>query len=178
VTGSDGAVWFTEWDDDLGGLTTLGRITTTGVVTEYAIPNFPWSLAAGPDGALWLADFQTFVRVNIGPVLNRVNSDFDRNGVPDLVWQNDSTRQVGVWFMGPPLTLTMLSIGFPSPGSFPGWTLVTVHDMNGDGIPDLIWQKDDTRQVRIWYMGGVQGMTLMGTADPAPSTYLVGALRA
>jgi virginiamycin B lyase len=34
----------------------IGRITTAGVITEFALPTAvsnPWGIAAGPDGALW-----------------------------------------------------------------------------------------------------------------------------
>jgi endo-1,4-beta-xylanase len=105
-----------------------------------------------------------------GPVEFAAN-DFDKNGSPDIVWQNDTTRQVGVWFMGGVAGLNMISVGFPTPNALPGWTLVSVHDMNGDGNPDFIWQNDDTRQVRIWYLGGANGLTILGTADPAPGNY-------
>jgi len=49
VTGPDGALWFTEYQGN------IGRITTAGVITEYAIPNgygIGW-ITTGPDGALW-----------------------------------------------------------------------------------------------------------------------------
>lgn len=50
VTGSDGAVWFTEPEFD-----EIGRITTTGSITEYSSlpPGTANGITAGPDGALW-----------------------------------------------------------------------------------------------------------------------------
>jgi virginiamycin B lyase len=71
TAGPDGALWFTEpveYTDTDGfvyclGTRTIGRITTIGVVTEYALSNerfATWaacgdvgSIVAGPDGALW-----------------------------------------------------------------------------------------------------------------------------
>ncbi len=63
ATGPDGALWFTGIPGE------IGRITTAGVVTEFALPAvpppagskpgtastpaMPTSIAAGPDGALW-----------------------------------------------------------------------------------------------------------------------------
>jgi len=63
TAGPDGALWFT------GVLGEVGRITTAGVVTEFAVPSIPppagsppgtagtpvtlEDLTAGPDGALW-----------------------------------------------------------------------------------------------------------------------------
>ncbi|MBD5653630.1 MAG: Virginiamycin B lyase [Candidatus Eremiobacteraeota bacterium] len=50
--GPDGAMWFTQSD-----ARHIGRITTTGMVTSFRIPQSylsnPQSLVAGPDGALW-----------------------------------------------------------------------------------------------------------------------------
>jgi virginiamycin B lyase len=52
AAGSDGALWFTEY---AGGK--IGRITTSGHITEYSVPGAdPWNIAAGPDGALWFTE--------------------------------------------------------------------------------------------------------------------------
>ena len=55
--GPDGALWFTE---TVAGK--IGRITTSGVITEYAIPtpnSFPFGITTGPDGALWFTEVQS-----------------------------------------------------------------------------------------------------------------------
>ncbi len=49
VSGSDGALWFTE---PTAGK--IGRITTAGVITEYTAS--VWEIATGPDGALWYTE--------------------------------------------------------------------------------------------------------------------------
>lgn len=57
TVGSDGALWFTEYEGNK-----IGRITTTGVVTEYPVPMVGSQLSqlntitAGPDGALWFTE--------------------------------------------------------------------------------------------------------------------------
>jgi len=53
AAGPDGALWFT---NELNN--SIGRITTSGTVTNYtdASINQPASIAAGPDGALWWAN--------------------------------------------------------------------------------------------------------------------------
>ena len=52
VTGADGALWFTE-----SYIKKIGRITTTGSITEYSLPPVDYlvSITKGPDGALWFA---------------------------------------------------------------------------------------------------------------------------
>jgi streptogramin lyase len=50
----DGSMWFTE-----RGANKLGRISTTGVLTEYAIPtanSAPEAIAASPDGYVWFTE--------------------------------------------------------------------------------------------------------------------------
>jgi virginiamycin B lyase len=57
--GPDGAIWFTAANTLNGGANHFGRITTSGVITVYTIPNASatYSIAAGADGAVWLTDF-------------------------------------------------------------------------------------------------------------------------
>ena len=67
VTGSDGALWFSESN----GIK-IGRITTSGVMTEYALPSMltygrPNHITSGPDGALWFSNCCT---INNGMELN------------------------------------------------------------------------------------------------------------
>ncbi len=53
AAGPDGNLWFAD------PLTNeIGKITTSGVVTEYAVPkeSYPDAIAAGPDGNLWFTD--------------------------------------------------------------------------------------------------------------------------
>jgi len=104
----------------------------------------------GPAGAVWV--FNRF----------RVAGDFDGNGVPDLVWQNDDTRQVTVWYMGGTGGAVFQGWNYLSLAGVPGWHVVAVADFNGDGVPDLVWQNDQTRQATVWYMGGADGAVFQG----------------
>ena len=54
TAGPDGALWFTN-----PGNNTIGRITTTGTVTDYhgaGIRN-PWAITTGPDGKVWFTNW-------------------------------------------------------------------------------------------------------------------------
>jgi hypothetical protein len=54
AAGPDGALWFTEY-----GANNIGRITTSGEITEYPVPtvdSHPWWITAGPDAALWFTE--------------------------------------------------------------------------------------------------------------------------
>jgi virginiamycin B lyase len=54
VSGPDGALWFTETSGD-----EIGRITTTGVITQFAVPTAssqPFGIAVDSDGDLWFTE--------------------------------------------------------------------------------------------------------------------------
>ena len=82
--------------------------------------------------------------------------DFNGDGKPDLVWQNDATQQVVVWYLGGPQGNRFLGQNWLAQDGVAGWYVVATGDFNGDGKPDLVWQ-NDARQVAVWYMGGAQG---------------------
>jgi virginiamycin B lyase len=48
TVGSDGAMWFAE---EVGNR--IGRITTSGAMTEYPTSGSPYGIAAGPDNTIW-----------------------------------------------------------------------------------------------------------------------------
>ena len=55
AAGPDGALWY-----PLDRPEMIGRITTTGTITQFTIPtsgSTPAGIAAGPDGALWFTEF-------------------------------------------------------------------------------------------------------------------------
>src|SRR5262249_1546667 len=62
VAGPDGALWFTEKvlsSLPASDVSKIGRITTTGSVTEFPIPTVgssPSDITTGPDGALWFTE--------------------------------------------------------------------------------------------------------------------------
>jgi virginiamycin B lyase len=59
ASGPDGALWFTEDGIVNGGIGAIGRLTTSGNLTEYLLPTPPGrdsgvgDIAVGPDGNLW-----------------------------------------------------------------------------------------------------------------------------
>jgi hypothetical protein len=91
-------------------------------------------------------------------------ADMDGNGVPDLIWQNETTRQVTVNYYGGPGGTAYQGWAYLNAAGVPGWSVVAVADMNGDGVPDLIWQNDTTKQVTVNYYGGSGGAVYQGWA--------------
>jgi FG-GAP-like repeat/Beta-propeller repeat len=89
-------------------------------------------------------------------------ADMNGDGVPDLIWQNDTTREVTVNYYGGTGGASIIGWNWLNAAGSPGWTVVAVADMNGDGVPDLIWQNDTTRQVTVNYYGGTGGASIIG----------------
>ncbi len=89
-------------------------------------------------------------------------ADFDGNGVPDLIWQNDATRQVTVHYYGGTGGATFQGWNWLNTGGVPGWTIVAAADFDGNGVPDLVWMNNQTRQVTVHYYGGAGGATFQG----------------
>ena len=101
--------------------------------------------------------------------LTSVHSDFNRDGTPDLVFQDDTTRQTLVWYQSGPPNDSLVGWNWLATSGVTGWRLVCTADFNGDGTPDLVWQNDATRQVVVWYMGGTPATTILSSASLATS---------
>jgi C1A family cysteine protease len=80
--------------------------------------------------------------------------DFNSDGQPDFIWQNQSTGQLYYWLMN---GVTRSSGGYlnPSKTSSTSWKIAGCGDLNGDGKPDIIWQNQSTGQLYYWLMNGV-----------------------
>jgi len=78
------------------------------------------------------------------------------------VWMNDTTRQVTVHYYGGAGGATLQGWNWLDAQGIPGWHVVAAADFNGDGVPDLVWMNDTTRQVTVHYYGGAGGATLQG----------------
>lgn len=77
--------------------------------------------------------------------------DYSFDGRQDLLWQNDSTRQVTVhYFQG----ASFSGWSWLNNGGIAGWRVVAASDFDGNGTPDLIWQNESTRQVTVHYFDG------------------------
>jgi hypothetical protein len=89
-------------------------------------------------------------------------ADFDGDGTPDVVWQDPVSGAVQVWFLGGSGGNVIGGAANITSGN--SWRVVSVADFNRDGHPDLLWQDPVSGFSQIWYMGGTQGVTLLGAA--------------
>jgi hypothetical protein len=90
-------------------------------------------------------------------------ADMNNDGVPDLIWQNNSTNQVTVNYYGGAGGAVYQGWNWLNVGGEPaGWRVVGAADFDGNGTPDLVWQYAPTRQVSVNYYGGAGGATYQG----------------
>ena len=110
------------------------------------------------DGRLSVWYMNGLDRVRVQPIMNptgqdRINPDWDmkavydlnNNGSPDIVWQAVRGRhkgQLAIWFMN---GLTAVDTGRLTHGAGlatidPSWQLKAVHDLMGNGKPEVLWQ--------------------------------------
>ena len=96
------------------------------------------------------------------------SGDFNRDGWPDLVWQHQGDGRIAVWKMQQTAVLETTLI---SPGVVAdlNWKIRAVGDMNGDDLPDLIWQHRVDGRVAVWVMNGTT-MTMGVVIAQVPDT--------
>jgi len=95
TTGPDGAVWFV-------GEGEIGRLTTSGAFTEYAIPTaggLALNIVSGPDGALWFTEFPSKIgRVTTSGVFTEYTVP-TANSAPEGITAGPDGA---LWFTEPP----------------------------------------------------------------------------
>jgi hypothetical protein len=122
--------------------------TGPGAVGVTAIPN----LSSAPRTAtLTIAGQKITVRqsgFNAAAI-----TDFDGDGLSDVLWQSKTTGALAIWTMrGNTVTSTQwLSTQGPAD---PAWKVGGVGDMNGDGFADLVWQNSTDGTIAVWLMRG------------------------
>jgi hypothetical protein len=79
------------------------------------------------------------------------SADFNGDGSKDILWRNQATGDMAVWYMLGGALLREQPIE-KSPGS--AWRVAGVADFNGDGSPDILLRNESTGDLRIWYLNG------------------------
>ncbi len=94
-------------------------------------------------------------------------ADFNRDGHPDILWENTITGQLEIWYMGGADGTTVLTYGTPF-ATLPStqWQVVSMGDTNGDGHPDLTIENTVTGDAEVWLMGGAIGTTILQQGAP------------
>ncbi len=89
--------------------------------------------------------------------------DFNQDGHADLVWYNTGSGALSVWDMNDSNVLAY-GAAFAQLAPSSGWQPVAAPDVNGDGVPDLIWWNNQTGELSAWTLsaGNPPGVTSYG----------------
>jgi hypothetical protein len=151
------------------------RIVAVADFNGDGTPDVVWQDPVGGTVQVWYmggpGGNQIMGALNItGPNPWRVASvvDFNGDGHPDLLWQDQTSGLAQIWYMGGPLGNTLLSavnLTLTNP-----WRIVGTADFNGDGHPDILWQNPVAGSgfgtTQIWFMGGSQGNQFLSAVNP------------
>ncbi len=185
AAGSDGALWFTGVPGE------VGRISTTGVVTEFPIPEIPppagskpgtagtpatlTSITAGPDGALWFTGVPGEVgRITTAGVVSEfavpaipppAGSSPGTDGTPANLEDITAGPDGALWFTGVPgevgrITTAGVVSEYATPNFLPGNGIVTTITTGPDGN---LWLTGNTDISRLSWL---TGNTAIGRITP------------
>ncbi len=75
--------------------------------------------------------------------------DFNGDSLADLIWYNTGSGALSVWDMNDSSVLAY-GAAFAQLAPSSGWQPVAAPDVNGDGVPDLIWWNNQTGELSAW----------------------------
>jgi hypothetical protein len=75
--------------------------------------------------------------------------DFNADGSPDLLWENESSGGRVIWFME---SLSYANAYAVLPSVAVNWEIVDAADFNSDGHDDILWQNLSDGSRAIWFM--------------------------
>jgi hypothetical protein len=108
------------------------------------------------------------------PNSRTVPSDFNGDGVSDLLWFNQATSQVGFWLLSTDDTGAVTRIVGRTINVTPGYFVGAVGDFNHDGLADIVFTSA-SHDLWMWTNDGAGGFTAKHIADYPADWQLVGA---
>jgi hypothetical protein len=101
-------------------------------------------------------------------------ADFNRDGFPDILFQNSVTGQLYVWYMKGTTLIAGAFISPSDPGA--GWSVAAVGDMNNDGQADILFQNAANGDLYVWYLhdNALVSSEYLNPANPGPGWQAVG----
>lgn len=100
------------------------------------------------------------------------SEDFDGDGLRDLLWNNETSGNLVIWYLDGALTRTRAAFTSPASVGDAGWRVVAVGDYGKGaggvlGSADIVWQNDNSRKLVVWHMdrGGVRTSGVFTSPD-------------
>jgi hypothetical protein len=147
------------------------EIRAIGDMNGDAWPDLVWQHRAQGSIVVWIMNGTTLVAgkaLSAGAVSD-LNwkivgaADFNGDQLLDLVWHNQATGTLSVWQMNGTNLVSGRAIYPTSAVADTDWQIAGIIDLNGDTMPDLIWQHRTAGWISAWLMNGTATMrtTLM-----------------
>jgi hypothetical protein len=90
--------------------------------------------------------------------------DFNRDGMPDVLFRHSTTGTTYLWRMNNTAFLSDQLVTTIDPS----WTLAGVGDFNNDGHNDILWRNNSTGTIYVWFLvnGAYVSDVALATIDP------------
>jgi hypothetical protein len=111
------------------------------------------------DGSTILAAPRIWTGAGLSPWTFQGVGDFDNDGDSDLLWRQNTTSEIRIWFIEGAAVVGSVEVYDGS--GLGSWTIKTIADVNGDGIDDLIFQHTNTR-VYYWILDNAGAISSQG----------------
>jgi fibronectin type 3 domain-containing protein len=119
-----------------------GTISTGGLFTAASTVGGPYTVTATSGAVSGTASIY---------VKSPSNYDYNGDGKPDILLQNNSTFKIAIWYMNKAVRVGADYVSVTPPAN---WKVVAEADFNRDGRPDIALQNTTTRQIAFWYLNG------------------------
>jgi hypothetical protein len=144
------------------------QMAGTGDFNGDAQPDILWRHDVSGQNVVWLMNGHTLVSGTFTnpPAFPDTSwkmvgtGYFDVGTQLDILWWNQSSGQLVVWFMNG-VDLVGGELTNPAGLADTQWQPVATGDYNGDGREDIVWRHQGAGQNVLWYMGGANGTTLV-----------------
>jgi len=153
---------FGDWAGSVGNNAFLA-FTNSGVVDPVTSADLTLMNALG-----WTPITATAAPQSSPPA--RVASDFNGDGMSDILWRNASAGATSLWEMSGSTVIGGGPLSAPSPQ----WQIAGVGDFNGDGTADILWQNTASGALALWEMNGTSVIGGGPLAAPPASWQVAG----
>jgi Immunoglobulin domain len=137
--------------------------------SSYTIVN----VTGGDSGSYTVVASNSVSSVTSSPAMLVVTTplnDFNGDGQTDIVWENITTGEHGIWLMNAFNVVNWA--GLPSVPT--DWHIVGTGDFNGDGQTDIVWENSATGERGIWLMSGSNVVNWAGLPTIPTDWHIVG----
>jgi hypothetical protein len=147
----------------INGSTIFARNSLTETITEYPLAgsgNIAPTATLGGNGTVSMITTTPFITVD-STSFSAKQGDFTGNGNADILWQNTSTGDCGLYLMNGVAVTSWVDFGTLAPS----WTIGGTGDFLESGNTDIVWQNTSTGVCGIYMMNGttVTGWVGLGT---------------